>query len=249
MADPKKCPGAADRPPASKPRAQRATSTITVLCLAALCAAFFWHIRHRGPAAPIKTGVVRMACEMRVRDILRAIQRYATEHGRYPPAYIADKDGKPMHSWRVLIWPYLERNKAFRQYRWDEPWNSENNRKLADQMPRALRCPHDSESEPYETSFLLLAGPGTWFEGDASPRVDELPKPEKTILLIEAAGEKVHWMEPRDLDLSRFADEASVRTFHRHGKTCGLADGSIQVLKDEATVGDIRPFVRRAIDN
>ena len=37
-----------------------------------------------------------------------AVHNYAQQYRCFPPAYIADKNGKPMHSWRVLILPYLD---------------------------------------------------------------------------------------------------------------------------------------------
>jgi Protein of unknown function (DUF1559) len=36
------------------------------------------------------------------------VANYHDTYGRFPPAYIADHDGRPMHSWRVLILPLLE---------------------------------------------------------------------------------------------------------------------------------------------
>ena len=36
-----------------------------------------------------------------------ALISYYHEHGSYPPAYIADATGRPKHSWRVLLLPYL----------------------------------------------------------------------------------------------------------------------------------------------
>ena len=36
------------------------------------------------------------------------LQDYEQEHGCFPPAYVPDENGRPMHSWRVLSLPYLE---------------------------------------------------------------------------------------------------------------------------------------------
>ena len=38
-----------------------------------------------------------------------AIQLYHKENGQLPPAFIRDESGKPAHSWRVIILPYLAR--------------------------------------------------------------------------------------------------------------------------------------------
>ncbi len=79
-------------------------------------------------------------------DISMALDTYHQVNGCYPPAYIADKDGKPMHSWRVLILPYLLGGGAHLQYRFDEPWNGPNNKKLLPQRPYDYACPDDEEN-------------------------------------------------------------------------------------------------------
>lgn len=38
-----------------------------------------------------------------------ALQLYRCDHGTFPPPFTVDKNGKPLHSWRVLILPYLEK--------------------------------------------------------------------------------------------------------------------------------------------
>ncbi|MCL2624375.1 MAG: hypothetical protein FWD31_11995, partial [Planctomycetaceae bacterium] len=35
--------------------------------------------------------------------INNALERYCEENGTYPPAYTVDNNGRPLHSWRVLI--------------------------------------------------------------------------------------------------------------------------------------------------
>src|SRR5262245_18722891 len=66
----------------------------------------------------------RSQCLSQMRNVSFALQTYATNNeGRLPPAYIADEHGKPMHSWRVLLLPYLEQQALSDKYRFDEPWN------------------------------------------------------------------------------------------------------------------------------
>ena len=99
-------------------------------------------------------------CSNRLRAIGLAIIRYADEHGHYPPAYVADEHGTPMHSWRVLILPYLDRLASdgrggandtyadvYSEYREDEPWNSPHNATLADRVT-AYQCAAHRERTP-----------------------------------------------------------------------------------------------------
>ncbi|MFZ1936339.1 MAG: DUF1559 domain-containing protein [Thermoguttaceae bacterium] len=47
----------------------------------------------------------RTQCENNLKQIAVAMLSYENRYGCFPPAYIPDKNGKPMHSWRVLILP------------------------------------------------------------------------------------------------------------------------------------------------
>jgi hypothetical protein len=52
---------------------------------------------HEGPR--------RSQCRNHLRQIGLALHNYHDKYGCLPPAYIADKNGRPLHSWRVLILP------------------------------------------------------------------------------------------------------------------------------------------------
>src|SRR5207248_11120546 len=47
----------------------------------------------------------RTQCSNNLRQIGLALHNYAQVYGSFPPAFVADEEGKPMHSWRVLILP------------------------------------------------------------------------------------------------------------------------------------------------
>ena len=74
-----------------------------------------------------------------MKQILLAILDYEKAHGTLPPAYIADKDGKPLLSWRVLILPYLDCKDLYDQFHLDEPWDSDHNKQLIEKMPGFYR--------------------------------------------------------------------------------------------------------------
>ena len=42
-----------------------------------------------------------------LKEIALAIHNYHDVYQRFPPAYVADEDGKPMHSWRVLVLEFI----------------------------------------------------------------------------------------------------------------------------------------------
>ena len=50
----------------------------------------------------------RTECKNHLKQLALAMHNYHDKYGSFPPAYIADKNGRPMHSWRVLLLPFLE---------------------------------------------------------------------------------------------------------------------------------------------
>jgi hypothetical protein len=61
----------------------------------------------------------RTSCKTHLKRIGLALHNYHEVHGYFFPAYIADENGKPMHSWRVLILPYLGEDELYDQYNFD----------------------------------------------------------------------------------------------------------------------------------
>lgn len=133
-----------------------------------------------------------------------AVANYTDTNGHYPPAFVNGPDGKPWHSWRVLLLPFLEENDLYKEYRFSEPWDGPNNRKLAERMPRIFAFhgnPHPTNSI---TNYVVILGEETAWPGSRSlVSTDVGDDKSQVILLVENQGAMISWMEPRDLS---FAD-------------------------------------------
>src|SRR5580704_3157028 len=116
-----------------------------------------------GPGRPAS----RTECKNHLQQLALAMHNYHDQYGSFPPAYIADKDGRPMHSWRVLLLPFLEFDSLHKQYRFDEPWNGPHNRLLAEPAPSLFHCPSDTGAKT-NTSYVVVVGPKTIFPGASS---------------------------------------------------------------------------------
>ncbi|HEV3004587.1 MAG TPA: DUF1559 domain-containing protein, partial [Pirellulales bacterium] len=160
--------------------------------------------------ATAKARIQSEACAERMKKIGIALQSYHDEYNAWPPAVVADPNGRPMHTWRVLILPQLgvEEEKLYKRYHFDEPWDGPNNRDLADLMPEVYGCPLDPAADLAQTSFLAIVDSAT---GDfathptltgAGPSTGPAPpKPQTPLMVVEVAESKVIWMEPKDLVL------------------------------------------------
>ena len=78
----------------------------------------------------------------RMKMITLAMHNYMDAHRYFP----VDRTGKhesgeltPLFSWRVELLPYLEHQALYRQFRRDEPWDSEHNKRLLGYMPDIYR--------------------------------------------------------------------------------------------------------------
>lgn len=109
-----------------------------------------------------------------------------------------------MHSWRVLILPYIEQQALYDAYDFDEPWNGPNNSKLADQMPTSFHSPTEPDSTTF-TNIVAITGPGTAFpESGTTCFADFIDGTNNTILLTEIANSRIPWLKPDDLDVRRY---------------------------------------------
>jgi hypothetical protein len=135
-----------------------------------------------------------------------AVANYHDTHGHYPPPYVADADGRPMHSWRVLILPYIEGLNLYEQYDFDEPWDGPHNRTLAGQMPRGYAFHGTHKPGLTTTNYVAVVGPRTVWRPEKKLTFEDVTDgASNTILIAENKGLGVHWMEPRDLNWDEMA--------------------------------------------
>ena len=188
-------------------------------------------------------------CTNNLKLIGLALYNYHAVHKSFPPAFIADERGKPMHSWRVLLLPYFEEagfQKIYEEYKFDEPWNGPKNSRLADRIGRVYGCPSDNQSQS-NTSYVAIVGVQTaWPEGKAVRIRDFQDGTANTIMVIEAAGSNIHWMEPRDLTFAEATQGINpqgsgprVASGHAGGVNCLFADGSVHFLLDTRSRQDM----------
>jgi hypothetical protein len=90
----------------------------------------------------------QVQCANDLKQIAMALHCYHQQYGMLPPAYLADATGRPMHSWRVLLLPFLEAQSLYDQYDFREPWNGPNNSKLLTKMPYFYSCPSQPPTPP-----------------------------------------------------------------------------------------------------
>lgn len=176
----------------------------------------------------------------RLQLIAQAMLQYHAEYGSFPPAYVADAKGKPKHSWRVLLLPYLGERSLYQQYDFNLPWDSPTNMALVSRMPEVYGSPGDSGVTLYDTSYLVIVGRNTIFPGDKSLKTNDIiDGPGNTLLVVESTESGICWLEPRDLEASKMdygvnaATSNCIRSHHPYGAQAAFADGKIHYLTND----------------
>ena len=168
-----------------------------------------------------------------LKQMVLAMHNYAdTKGGTLAPAYKADKDGKPLLSWRVLILPFIEEANLYNQFHLDEPWDSEHNKKLIAQIPKIYRSPA-SKAPPGMTTYLTVRGKDTAFPGAKGIRFPAgIPDgTSNTIMIVEASDRKaVPWTKPDDFEFNEKNPGAGLRGFWPEGFLAALCDGSTRLI-------------------
>ena len=196
----------------------------------------------QAPILASREAARRMQCTNNLKQLALAVHTYHDAHGVLPQPYTVDSNGKPLHSWRVTLLPYLESYALYEAIRKDEPWDSEYNKQFHDKMPVVLRCPScrlgDAKSG---TTYFMVVGEETF---------GQVPKPDakkytfsrvsdgtsNTIAIVERK-EPVCWMAPVDIPQEVAyqginQSNQGIGSFHRGGINCVFLDGSVQFISD-----------------
>lgn len=171
----------------------------------------------------------RTQCSHQLRQITLALLNYEQAYKCFPPAYVADKNGKPMHSWRVLILPYIEEESLYKQYDFNEPWDGSNNKKLLVVRPRLFACPSDEQAYSRDatcTSYVAVVGSNAAWLGEQPRRLRDAGfSSTSTIMLVEVADADIDWTEPKDFNLDTLAVATSassgVKVSSKHMRSNG----------------------------
>jgi hypothetical protein len=195
----------------------------------------------------------RACCSNNQSEIALALLGYENKHGHFPPAYIADANGKLMHSWRVLILPQLGRNDLYSDYDFNEPWNGPHNSKLAAAMPMLFSCPNNSNLANQNcTNYVAVVGARTMWPGAKTSSIKDVADGDgtsETIAFMEFPNSDINWLEPRDISFEviceKMTPENRAELFNAHQgiSMVSFVDGHYNVFSDRFLEKNIRAML------
>ena len=178
-----------------------------------------------------------------------AIKAYEADRGHLPPPYCAGAGADKLVSWRVLLLKYMDYERVYAQYDFDQMWNSHQNLAFAERVgvPSEYRYPRGESGDPAVTPFVAVVGPGTaWSAADPVKFSEITDCAANLILLVGLSDSDIHWMEPRDLDIEQFVTDIERQPnaeTHRRLAGCVLfADGKVWHLRDDCPEQEIAKF-------
>jgi hypothetical protein len=181
-----------------------------------------------------------------MKQIGLAMLNYCDANRKFPPAYTADKQGKPLLSWRVLILPYLDQAALYGQFHLDEPWDSEHNKKLIDLMPPEYRNPN-AAAGPGLTNYLTVRGEHTAFPGKEGIALQQITDGTSyTIMAVEADNERsVPWTKLDDFQYDDKNPMAGLFGMRPGGVLAAFCDGSVRLIPAQIGPDNLKAFFIR----
>ena len=200
----------------------------------------------------------RMQCTNNIKQILLAIHNHHDAQRGLPPLYTVDENDKPLHSWRVLILPYIEQQALYQQIRLDEPWDSEYNKRFHNVIIPIYACPSNSITDTGKNCVYSVIGHHSVLAGEAIrpglPGQGGRPRDtfariadgtSNTIAIVEVK-EPFCWMDPTaDITLDELVKgintrEGRVGSNHTGGINVGMFDGSVHFISNTIDLGVLR---------
>lgn len=191
----------------------------------------------------VRPAARRSQCKNNLKQISLALFNYEAHYHALPPAYTVDVDGKPLHSWRTLILPYLEEESLYNKIDITKAWNDPANAAAFNTAVPAYQCPSPILPTSH-TTYMAIVTSNSCFQA-TEPRLlaDIKDGLAKTLMVIEVDVEHaVPWMAPSD------ADEALLQSLFpkgKHSHTGGMhaacVDGSVRFINQ-----NLSPDVLRA---
>jgi len=185
---------------------------------------------------------VRTEAVNNLKQLGLAMYTYADLAGdRFPPAVLYGPDGKTPYSWRVALLPHLGEQALYEQYNFNEPWDSEANRRVLENMPAVFRNPNRAEGTT--TSYFVLTGPETLFAGQEGQKYAEIPDGSSNTLLIVEAKRDIPWTKPDDIPYDGKLSATDLGGFFNGGFNAALADGSVRFVSQKTDDTTLRALI------
>jgi hypothetical protein len=176
-----------------------------------------------------------------------ALSNYHDLHGCFPAPFSVDASGKPLHSWRVAIEPFLRSSDVHSTFNYTLPWNDPKNLKASLPYAHCFACP--SARQPFFggvfTNYVMVVGQKRSASSD----------PLHAIIVVEIADSDIHWTEPRDLSFNEMSftindkTKPSISSHHFHGAMVLYTDGGVPYLDESIRPDELKAMLTQNLED
>jgi prepilin-type processing-associated H-X9-DG protein len=210
------------------------------------------------PTAPLGMSRVNTSAVSESQDKLKkiavAMHNYHDAYGTFPNAIYGPDRKTPGLSWRVALLPYIEHVQLYQQFKLNEPWDSEHNKKLIEKMPAVYGPPGGRGHSGYtyyrgfagkDATFLphfpnQLGQPGQPVRGR---RITEFSDGTSNTVMIAEAAEAVPWTKPDELAFDLKGPLPKLGGIFAEGANAAYGDGSVRFLPASIPPNVLRAFI------
>jgi len=220
----------------------RRDGIVAAVLITIFTAPLFLSVFSRGPSRRV---VRESNCQMNCRQIALAMQSYHDQYQAYPPSYTVDANGKPLHSWRTLLLPYLNERARYDSIDLTKPWDDEVNLHAWKSIPRVYRCSVHRDAGN-RTTYLAVVAPGSCLQPGKSAALSDITDgASKTVLIIDVSEEQgVIWMSPQDANLDQFlAMGTKLPSSHPSANIFTFCDATVERFPREYAEKDRKAMV------
>ena len=178
----------------------------------------------------LREAAARAKAQNNLKQIGLAMHNYHDTNNGFPPAAIVDKKGKPMLSWRVMILPYIEQDALYREFKLDEPWDSDHNKKLIEKMPAVYQVPN-AVTKPGHTHYRSFVGNGAVLDLINQTQIQGITDGSSNTWLVAETEEGVPWTKPDDVEFDPKKDLPAMGKFFQGGFNVVYCDGSVRYYR------------------
>jgi prepilin-type processing-associated H-X9-DG protein len=185
----------------------------------------------------------RTASVNNLKQIGLAFHNYAQVKDHFPASVNRDRGNFP-YSWRVAILPYIEQQELYNQYRFDEPWDGPNNRKLLDKMPAIYAYPGQDGDPPgpSNTAYFVFTGKSTIGGVEGGAKIMQITDGTSNTILAVEVKRDIPWTKPEDISFDANAGVPELGGFSPNGFNALFADGSVRFISKS-----VDPVVLKAL--
>jgi hypothetical protein len=196
-----------------------------------------------------RQAAIREGSSNNLKLIMLAMHNHHDKEKSFPAAYNSG-GGRALLSWRVALLPYMENQTArdlYREFRTNEPWDSDHNRALIAKIPSVYQSPA-SKLKDGRTVYLTPRGATTAFPGQQAISARNITDGlSNTIGIVEVDDKQaVPWTQPEDWKFDPNQPKVGLGGQHDGGFLVALCDGSVRYVSNDVDSGLLTAFLTMA---